>query len=312
MTQQPHINHIYTKQQQHKFIIIFGGTFDPVHLGHIALAHKLYDVFNQPIIILPTNNPPYKPATGSTVHQRLDMLKLAFNHDSRFIIDTREIFSSEYSCTYKTLKAIRKEVGFDIPIFFLIGSDSLITLDTWDNWLELFNLTNFIVAQRPDYNQNKVTNLTLLNEINTRTVHDVDNIIRHHNHGFDDTKCNVLDDAKYSILNYSTLNDADVRIKARISDKITSSISDNIPGNLSNNISDKINLPHDANLSKIQAYGRIYMLEFNPINVSSTMVRQTIAKCASTNNIDALEKLLNKLIPTIIKQYVVEHKLYYL
>lgn len=115
-------------------IILLGGTFDPVHNGHIALANMLYTIFQHPITILPTNLPPYKQTPTTTSSQRLEMLNLAFGTNSKFFINTSELEQDIYCCTYKTLSNMRQQLGFDIPIFFLIGSDSLLNLDTWDNW----------------------------------------------------------------------------------------------------------------------------------------------------------------------------------
>lgn len=134
-------------------IIIFGGTFDPLHVGHMLIANKLYDTFQQKITFLPTGIPPYKPKPQTTTQQRLDMLNLSLNDDSRFCIDEREIKRNEYCYTYKTLREIRGEIGEQTPLFFVIGSDSLVSLDSWDNWQELFQLTNFIVVARPNYTE---------------------------------------------------------------------------------------------------------------------------------------------------------------
>lgn len=134
-------------------LILFGGTFDPIHLGHMAIATRLYDVFKRPITFLPTGIPPYKPKSEVTTYDRMEMLKLAINDDSRFLIDDREINRKEFCYTYKTLGEIRSEIGNNEPIFFIIGGDSLVSLDSWDNWETLFDLANFIVVGRNQYGQ---------------------------------------------------------------------------------------------------------------------------------------------------------------
>lgn len=135
----------------HAYVII-GGTFDPIHNGHVLLAKTLYKTFEQPVVFVPTAPPNYKEPPQTTAKERLDMLKLALNDDPHFIIDTNEMFEQDYIPTVKSLKALREKIGYDRPIHFLIGEDSLVSLDTWDNWTELFNLTNFVVAMRPGYN----------------------------------------------------------------------------------------------------------------------------------------------------------------
>lgn len=150
-----------------RLLILFGGTFDPVHNGHLLLAQKLYSSFEQIVTFLPIGIPPYKPIPQTTNEQRLDMLKLALNNDYRYVIDLRELYSFNYNYTYQTLRQIRQEVGDDAAIFFLIGSDSLVTLDKWENWQELLTLTNFVVAMRPDYNIDQMSPI-LAREFNKR------------------------------------------------------------------------------------------------------------------------------------------------
>jgi nicotinate-nucleotide adenylyltransferase len=137
--------------------IILGGTFDPIHNGHTLLAEALHTTFGQNIVIVPTAPPNYKEPPHTTVEQRMDMLELATKDKSYFIIDSHEMFEQEYTPTVKSLKALREKIGYDKPIHFLIGEDSLVSLDTWDHWQELFNLTNFIVAMRPGSDLNQMS-----------------------------------------------------------------------------------------------------------------------------------------------------------
>lgn len=133
-------------------LILFGGTFDPIHLGHISLANTLHDKFQHPVTFMPTGLQSYKQLPIATITQRLEMLNLAIANNKSFNIDTSEMLSKEPCNTYKTLFTIRKKIGKNIPIFFLIGHDSLVTLDSWDNWQDLLKLTNFIVATRSGFN----------------------------------------------------------------------------------------------------------------------------------------------------------------
>ena len=150
-------------------IIILGGTFDPIHNGHITIATKLYDLFGTPVIFVPTAAPNYKAQPIASNKQRLDMLKLALDKDPRYIIDESEIFAEKYLPSYYSLSQLRNAIGKNKPIYFLIGGDSLVTLDTWDNWQELFNLTNFIVALRPGFDLHKMP-AAIQQEFNDRVV----------------------------------------------------------------------------------------------------------------------------------------------
>lgn len=150
-------------------IIFIGGTFDPIHKGHTLLAEALYNLFHQPVTFVPAAPPNYKMAPQTTAMQRLDMLKLALANNQHYLIDNSEIFLSEYRPTVTSLKQLRKKIGNQTPVYFLIGEDSLVSLDSWDNWQELFNLTNFIVAMRPGYELSQMSE-KLANEYNNRLV----------------------------------------------------------------------------------------------------------------------------------------------
>lgn len=154
-------------------LILFGGTFDPIHIGHMAIAQKLYEVFNQPVTFLPTAVPLYKPQPLTTSIQRLDMLKLALAEHPHFLIDTREILLNNFCSTYQTITGIRDQIGNQIPINFAIGSDSLETLDTWQNWQQLLDLANFVVIRRPWYNLDKMST-ELRHEYDKRIVLDLE------------------------------------------------------------------------------------------------------------------------------------------
>ncbi|MCC2645490.1 MAG: nadD [Burkholderiales bacterium] len=157
--------------------VIMGGTFDPVHNGHISLARALYRTFGQKVVFMPTAPPNYKQLPTTTANERLDMLKLAINDNPHFVIDSSEILQQKYIPTIDSLKALRKKIGYDIPLYFLIGEDSLVNLDTWDSWQMLFNLTNFIVAMRPGYSLDQMSE-QLKAQCTKRTIKDKSKLIQ--------------------------------------------------------------------------------------------------------------------------------------
>jgi len=131
---------------------LFGGTFDPIHLGHLRLATELGEAFHlEKVILLPAGLPYHR---GRDAHasgeQRLTMLKLATQRDTRFDVDDRELKRGGETYTYDTLAEIRKERGPDTPLVFLTGTDSFATIDTWHRWTELFELAHFAIAVRAD------------------------------------------------------------------------------------------------------------------------------------------------------------------
>jgi nicotinate-nucleotide adenylyltransferase len=134
---------------------LFGGTFDPIHFGHLRLATELAEAFHlERVIFLPAGLPYHRGrAAHATSEQRLTMLKLATARDARFDVDDRELKRDGATYTYDTLAEIRRERGPDAPLVFLTGSDAFGKIDTWHRWTELFDLAHFAVAIRANDEQ---------------------------------------------------------------------------------------------------------------------------------------------------------------
>jgi nicotinate-nucleotide adenylyltransferase len=134
---------------------LFGGTFDPVHFGHLRLATELAEAFRLDQVLFIPNGLPYHRGRDAhaTTEQRLTMLKLATQRDARFGVDDRELRREGPTYTYDTLVEVRRERGPELPLVFLVGSDTFAKLDTWHRWTELFDLAHFAVAVRADDEQ---------------------------------------------------------------------------------------------------------------------------------------------------------------
>ena len=129
---------------------LFGGTFDPIHFGHLRLATEVAEAFRlEQVIFLPAGLPYHRGRSAhATNDQRLTMVKLATARDARFDVDDRELRREGPTYTYDTLVEIRKERGPDTPLVFLTGSDAFAKIDTWHRWTELFELAHFVIAIR--------------------------------------------------------------------------------------------------------------------------------------------------------------------
>ena len=129
---------------------LFGGTFDPIHFGHLRLATELAEAFRlEKVIFLPAGLPYHRGRSAhASSEQRLTMVKLATARDARFDVDDRELRRDGNTYTYDTLAEIRKERGPDVPLVFLTGSDAFSKIETWNRWTELFDLAHFAVAIR--------------------------------------------------------------------------------------------------------------------------------------------------------------------
>lgn len=129
--------------------MLFGGTFDPVHLGHIALAHAGMDQLRaQQLIVLPAGNPYQKGhAPRAAAADRLAMLQLSFT-GAHVVIDARELHRAGPTYTINTLEELRRERGMQESFVWLIGEDAFAKLHTWHRWQELFQFTHFAVISR--------------------------------------------------------------------------------------------------------------------------------------------------------------------
>lgn len=134
-------------------ILILGGSFDPAHNGHVALANCFIDLLGpDELRIIPAGNPWQKSGLQASAGQRMDMLRLAFQRQTvPTVIDDREIRRSQPSYTIDTLRAIRAECGAAASIVFLLGADQLQRLHTWRKWENLFDYAHLCAAARPGF-----------------------------------------------------------------------------------------------------------------------------------------------------------------
>jgi nicotinate-nucleotide adenylyltransferase len=129
-------------------LAIFGGTFDPVHLGHLSVAWEAAELLDAEVRLMPASVPPHRPAPSADAAQRTAMLRAALQEQSRLSLDTRELERSGPSYTIDTLTELRAEQG-DRPLVLLLGADAFAGLPTWNRWRELFDVAHIGVLSRP-------------------------------------------------------------------------------------------------------------------------------------------------------------------
>lgn len=129
---------------------LFGGTFDPVHFGHLRPAVELAEAYAlNTLFLLPNHRPVHRdPASASTRH-RIAMLELAIEGAEQLAIDSREALHEKPSFTFDTLTAINAEQPEATLVFFM-GLDAFAKYDTWYQWEEILELANLVVVNRPD------------------------------------------------------------------------------------------------------------------------------------------------------------------
>jgi len=153
---------------QHSLIGIFGGTFDPIHLGHIKIAEQVLQTCHlQKVLFIPCYQPHHRIKPIASPTQRLQMVQLAIKDYANFDVDDREIKRQGISFMFNTLQSLRQDYPHN-SLCLILGYDSFATLDKWHQWQELINYTNLIVVNRPDTENNlsePIKNLLKTNEI---------------------------------------------------------------------------------------------------------------------------------------------------
>ena len=133
-------------------LALFGGTFDPIHNAHIAVAREAADHFQlDRVLFIPNAIPPHKErqATADYAH-RLAMAELAAQADPRFAASRLEAGQAK-SYSILTIERVRGELGPDAELFFLIGADAFSEIETWFRWRDVLEQVEFIVLSRPGY-----------------------------------------------------------------------------------------------------------------------------------------------------------------
>ena len=140
-----------------RLIGILGGTFDPIHNGHIRLAIEVLEKLKlDEVKLIPANIPPHRPTPFASSADRKKMIKLAISDEKKLSIDLREIENGNISYTVNTLKSLRDEFSDDI-LFLIIGVDVFNMIDGWKEWQSLLNYTHIIVANRSSDNEENIS-----------------------------------------------------------------------------------------------------------------------------------------------------------
>lgn len=148
---------------------ILGGTFDPVHHGHLRAALELLESLNLAgVRLLPSSVPPHRPAPRATAEQRLAMLQLASAAQPGLSVDPRELERSGPSYMVDTLTSLRAELG-STPLCLLLGADAFLGLPTWHRWRDLFALAHVVVMHRPGWSVDAAESV-LMEELGKRRL----------------------------------------------------------------------------------------------------------------------------------------------
>ncbi|MDC8011903.1 nicotinate-nucleotide adenylyltransferase [Tahibacter soli] len=132
-------------------LALFGGTFDPVHYGHLRSAWEAAELLDADVALMPASVPPHRPQPFAPAGARVEMLEAALAGQSRLTVDERELRRDGPSYTVDTLRELRGEVGPRRALVLIVGIDAFAGLPTWHEWRALFDLAHIAVLARPGH-----------------------------------------------------------------------------------------------------------------------------------------------------------------
>jgi nicotinate-nucleotide adenylyltransferase len=134
-----------------KLLGIFGGTFDPIHYGHLRTVFEMLEVLNfDEVTLVPSGDPPHRGKNFADAEQRLEMVRVAVQGQPGFSVDDCELRRDGPSYTIDTLSTIREERP-DVAVGLIVGMDAFLGLTSWHRWSEILDLAHLVVAHRPGW-----------------------------------------------------------------------------------------------------------------------------------------------------------------
>jgi len=136
---------------------IIGGTFDPIHFGHLRPALEIAEKLHlEEVRFIPSATPPHRWKPEATAKQRLEMVKLAIQEVDSFVLDDREYQREGASYTVETLQTIRDEIGTEKPLCMILGMDAFASFTQWHDWQKILALSHIVISSRPNYDDSKI------------------------------------------------------------------------------------------------------------------------------------------------------------
>ena len=164
---------------------IFGGTFDPIHYGHLRTAFEMLQALRfGELRFVPSGDPPHRGKTYAPALLRLEMVRAATTNEPRFVVDDCEVQRQGPSYTVDTLAAMREEQP-DAPMGLILGMDAFLGLTNWRRWNEILDYAHIVVAHRPGWRAPDIGAIgELISEHGTHRIDDLheqrDNLIYIH------------------------------------------------------------------------------------------------------------------------------------
>jgi nicotinate-nucleotide adenylyltransferase len=133
-------------------VALFGGTFNPIHFGHLNLANHLVDYLQvESVRLMPCAIPPHRETPTISAEHRMAMLALATAGNNAIVADDLELKRASTSFSIDTVIQVRQDIGTQTPLFFCLGMDALSTIDSWHRWADLLDSCHIVACSRPNY-----------------------------------------------------------------------------------------------------------------------------------------------------------------
>ena len=165
-----------------RIIGVFGGTFDPVHNGHVLTISELLEKLPfEKILVIPNFQPPHRESSQVSYKHRYEMASMAFKDIPKTIVDSRESLREGPSYAIETVKEIMSEEE-GVRVVMIVGSDSFVDIHSWYKWQDLINLVDFVIMKRPDLPLSK-----------NKKAKDLVSVKRFKKDLFEDSKLNIFE-----------------------------------------------------------------------------------------------------------------------
>jgi nicotinate-nucleotide adenylyltransferase len=158
---------------------IYGGTFDPLHNGHLRVARRVQKLFGlDELVFVPACVPPHKRGAGiSSAFHRFAMLALATQNDEQLLVSTIELDNPERPYAVETVARRQEQLGADYRLFFVMGADSWSEITTWREWQRLLEMCDHIVVTRPGYELNPAVTRASLTDLRGKTDDEINALV---------------------------------------------------------------------------------------------------------------------------------------
>lgn len=158
-----------------KPVAVLGGTFDPIHFGHLRPALEIMEALRcDSLRLIPSHIPPHRKRPDTTSQQRAEMVALAIQNHGSFVLDERELRRDGPSYSVDTLASIREEIAAQRPLCLIMGMDAFAAFPSWHRWQDILSLAHVVVTHRPGSPASQDVDLgEWLDEVRTECIDDV-------------------------------------------------------------------------------------------------------------------------------------------